>query len=75
MTDLNELKLDKWQGSSFEPERSRKGWTLAVVAVLLVALAAAGVLLYRRREQPAPAAVRSATEQAVAPAAPARASP
>jgi Protein of unknown function (DUF3014) len=71
MTDLNELKLEKWQGS-FEPEPRRKGRILAIVAVILVALGAGGYFLFWRRP-PAPSAdVRTATEQAVAPAAPAR---
>jgi len=71
MTDLRDLKLDKWQGS-FEPEPNRRGWLLAIAAVVLLALGAGGYFLVWRRAAPAPADVRTATEQAVAPAAPAR---
>jgi hypothetical protein len=71
MTDLNELKLDKWQGS-FEPEPRRKGKILAIVAVVLLALGAGAYFRFWRRTPPTPAEVRTATEQAVAPAAPAR---
>lgn len=71
MTDLNDLKLDKWQGS-LEPEPSRKGWIFAVVAVAVLALGAGGYFLMTRRAPPAPVEVRTATEQAVAPAAPVR---
>ena len=71
MTDLNELRLDKWQGS-FEPEPRRKGWILAIVAVVLLAIGAGVYFLVWRRTPPAPADVRTATEQAVAPAAPSR---
>ncbi len=71
MTDLNDLKLDKWQ-ASLEPEPTRKGWLLGVVAIVLLALGAGGYFLLWRRPPPAPADVRTATEQAVAPAAPAR---
>jgi Protein of unknown function (DUF3014) len=71
MTDLNDLKLDKWQGS-FESEPSRRGWLVGIVGVVLLALAAGAYFLLWRRAPPAPADVRTATEQAVAPAAPAR---
>ena len=72
MTDLNDLKLDKWQGS-FEPEPRRKGWIRAIAAVVLLAAGGSGVYyLYSKRVQPAPADVRTATDQAVAPAAPVR---
>jgi hypothetical protein len=71
MTDLNDLKLDKWQGS-LEPEPRRKGWIFAVVALAVFALGAGGYFLMSRRAPPAPVEVRAATEQAVAPAAPVR---
>ncbi len=71
MTDLNDLKLDKWQGS-LEPEPSRKGRIVAIVALALLTLGAGGYFLWWPRALPAPANVRSATEQAVAPAAPVR---
>jgi hypothetical protein len=71
MTDLNDLKLDKWQGS-FESEPRRRGWLFGIVVVVLLALGAGGYFLVWRRPPPTPADVRTATEQAVAPAAPAR---
>lgn len=71
MTDLNDLKLDKWQGS-LEPERTRKGGIYAIVALAVLALGAGGYFFMRTRTLPAPADVRSATDQAVAPAAPVR---
>lgn len=72
MTDLNDLKLDKWQGS-LEPEPRRKGWILAIVAAVLLAVGGSGFLyFYWKRAPPAPADVRTATEQAIAPTAPAR---
>jgi hypothetical protein len=71
MTDLNDLKLDKWQGS-LEPEPRRKGWVLAIIAAVLLAGGAGFYYFYWRRVQPAPADVRTATEQAVAPAATAK---
>ena len=72
MTDLNELKLDKWQGS-FEPEPRRKGRIIAIAAVvLLLAIGAGFYFLVWRKTPPAPVEVRTATEQAVAPTAPSR---
>ncbi len=71
MTDLNELELDKWQGS-FEPEPRRKGWILAIVAIVLLALGAGSYFRFWRRTPQTPADVRTATEQAVAPAPPTR---
>ena len=43
MTDLNDLKLDKWQGS-FEPQPRSRGWLVAVSAFVLVGLAAGATL-------------------------------
>jgi hypothetical protein len=71
MTDLNELKLDKWQGS-FEPEPRRKGRILAILAILLLAVGAGVYFLFWRRTPPPSTDARTATEQAVAPAAPPR---
>ena len=71
MTDLNDLKLDKWQGS-FEPEPSRRGWLSRGGLVVLLAIGAAVYFLAWRKTPTAPADVRAATEQAVAPAAPTR---
>ena len=50
----------------------RKGRILAIVAVVLLALGAGVYFLVWRRTSPAPADVRTATEQAVAPTAPTR---
>ena len=72
MTDLNDLKLDKWQQGSFEPEPSRRGWLIAGGLVVLVAIGIAVYFLAWRKTPTVPADVRAATEQAVAPAAPAR---
>jgi hypothetical protein len=71
MTDLNDLRLDKWQGS-LEPEPNRKGWIYAIVALAVLALGGGGYYFMRTRTTPAPADLRSATDQAVAPAAAAR---
>jgi len=68
MTDLNDLKLDKWQGS-FEPEPRRRSWLGALAVLLAVGLGAAGYYYYRRAPAPPATDVRSATDQAVAPAA------
>jgi hypothetical protein len=69
MTDLNDLKLDKWQGS-LEPEPQRRTWAIAVAVLVILAVAAASYFYYGRRT-PAPAPeTRTATEQAVAPPAP-----
>jgi hypothetical protein len=65
MTDLNDLKLDKWQGST-EPEPARRSWVLPLVALALVGLAAAGYYFYQQRAAAPPADVRAATDQAVA---------
>lgn len=66
MTDLNDLKLDKWQGS-FEPEPRSRSWLIAVL-LLAIGLAGAGYYYYSRRSAPQATEVRNATEQAVAPA-------
>ena len=50
----------------------RKGWIYAIVALAVLALGAGGYYFMRTRTVPAPADVRSATDQAVAPAAPVR---
>jgi hypothetical protein len=71
MTDLSDLKLDKWQ-ESLGPEPRRKRWIFAIVAVVLLSLGAGVYFLVWRRTPPVPADVRTATEQAVAPAAPPR---
>ena len=71
MPDLNDLKLDKWQGS-FEPEPARRGWIAPVAVLLLVVLGGGGYYFYRRQKPQPAAEVRTATEQAVAPTAPAR---
>jgi len=68
MTDLNDPKLDKWQGS-FEPEPRRRSWLGALAVLLAVGLGAAGYYYYRRAPAPPATDVRSATDQAVAPAA------
>jgi hypothetical protein len=67
MTDLNDLKLDKWQGS-LEPEPRNRGWLIAVGLLLAIGLAGAGYYYYSRRSAPPATEVRNATEQAVAPA-------
>lgn len=67
MTDLNDLKLDKWQGS-LEPEPRNRGWLIAVGILLAIGLAGAGYYYYSRRSAPPATEVRNATEQAVAPA-------
>jgi hypothetical protein len=64
MTELNDLKLDKWH-VPVEPERSHTWYRVAVVVVVLLGLGAAGYFLLWRRGQPAPADVRVHTEQAV----------
>jgi hypothetical protein len=70
MSNLDDLKLDKWQGS-FSPEPSRTGWRIAIVVIILVGLAVSAYFLWWRRVQSAPKEVRMQTEQAVAqPAAP-----
>jgi hypothetical protein len=65
MTDLSDLKLDKWQ-SPGEPERSRVGIWIALVIVILGALGAAAYFWLGRTAQPESANVRAQTEQAVA---------
>jgi hypothetical protein len=69
MPDFDNLKLDKWQ-TSYEPERSRSGWRVVAIIVVLLALGAAAYFLLWRRSQAKPDDVRVQTEQAVpAPAA------
>ncbi len=65
MTNLSELKLDKWQAPG-EPEPSRVGIRVAIVVVILGALAAAGYYWLGRKSQPETAGVRAHTEQPVA---------
>jgi hypothetical protein len=67
MTDFNDLKLDKWEGST-PPEPGGRRWLPVIVGVALVAAVAAAYFFWWRRPPPAPADVRGATEQAVAPA-------
>jgi DUF3014 family protein len=69
MTDLDNVHLEKWQ-DSFEPE-PRRGWRLAIAALVVIALVAGGYAWWYYRPKAAPADVRALTEQAVAPAAPA----
>jgi hypothetical protein len=66
MTDFNDLKLDKWQGS-LEPQPNPRRWLPLILAIVLLALAGGGYFFWRR-SRPAPAEVRTATEQAVSPA-------
>jgi hypothetical protein len=66
MSDLDNLQLDKWQGS-LEPERSATGWRIAIVIAVLVAVGIAGYFLLWRRSQRPPDDVRAQTDQAVAP--------
>jgi Protein of unknown function (DUF3014) len=67
---LDDVQLDKWQGS-FSPEPSRTGWRIAIVVIALAALAVSAYFLWWRRAQPPAKDVRMQTEQTVAqPAAP-----
>ena len=68
MTDLNDLKLDKWEGS-LEPEPRKRGILVAILVLLAIGIAAAGYYYYSRRSAPPAQEVRSATEQTVPPAA------
>jgi hypothetical protein len=75
MPDLNDIELNRWQGSqgSLEPAPARRGWLWAIAAVALLAVAAAVYYYWQRQApQPTPANVTTATEQAVAPAASSR---
>lgn len=65
MTDLSDLKLDKWQ-SPVGPEQSRVGLRIALVVVVLSAIGGGGYYWLRHRAQPASNDVRAHTEQAVA---------
>ena len=65
MTDLSDLKLDKWP-SPVEPEQRRVGLRIALVVVVLSALGGGGYYWLRHRAQPAPTDVRAHTEQPVA---------
>jgi len=65
MTNLSDLKLDKWEAPG-EPEPGRTGIRIAIVLVILAALAAGGYYWLGRRTQPEPAGVRAHTEQPVA---------
>ena len=66
MTDLSDLKLDKWQTPA-EPEPRRLGIRLAVVVLILGALGAAAYYFWvGRNARPEPAGVRAHTEQPVA---------
>jgi hypothetical protein len=68
MSDLSDLKLDKWQGSSFEPEPARARWLIPLILLVLLALGVGGYFfLWRRTAAPA-TPVRVHTEEPVAPA-------
>jgi Protein of unknown function (DUF3014) len=68
MADLGDLKLDKWRGSSFEPDHSRPWWRIPLILLVLAALGVSGYfLLYRRVWSPSTPA-RVHTEQSVDPA-------
>jgi hypothetical protein len=70
MTNLNDLNLDKWQGS-FSPEPSRTGWRIAISVFVVAGLAVSAYFFWWRRAQPPAKDVRIQTEQTVAqPAAP-----
>jgi hypothetical protein len=69
MTDLDDLRLDKWSDST-EPERARTSWRFAILALLLGAATVGGYAWWYYRMRADPAEVRALTEQAVAPAAP-----
>jgi Protein of unknown function (DUF3014) len=70
MTNLDDLKLDKWQGS-FSPEPSRTGWRIAIVVFVLAGVALSAYFFWWRRAQPPAKDVRMQTEQTVPqPAAP-----
>jgi hypothetical protein len=69
MSDLSDLKLDKWQQTP-DFDGGRTGRRVAIILVVLIALGGFGYWLFSRRTQPAPADVRVHTEQAVAPSAP-----
>jgi hypothetical protein len=69
MTELGDFKLDK--GDEFDDHgRSRFGWRVAIIVVVLLALGISGYFLLWRKRAPAASDVRVSTEQAVAPAAP-----
>jgi hypothetical protein len=69
MTELGDFKLDKWD--EFDDHgRSRFGWRVAIVIVVLAALGISGYFLLWRKRAPAGPEMRASTEQAVAPAAP-----
>ena len=70
MTDLDDLRLDKWS-ESMEPESGRTSWRFALIALLLGAVSVGAYAWWHYRARPAPAEVRALTEQAVAPATPA----
>ena len=69
MSDLSDLKLDKWQQTPRLHDDSHTGRRIAIGVVVLIALGGLGYWLYSRRAQPTPADVRVHTEQAVAPSA------
>jgi hypothetical protein len=64
VADFDDFKLDKWE-TSFQPERSRYGWRVLAIIVVLLGLSAAGYFLLWRRAEPKPTDVRVHTDQAV----------
>jgi hypothetical protein len=64
MTELDDLRLDKWQ-APVEPEPGRSPWRFVVALGVLAGLVAAAYFLLWRRAEPPPQEARAQTEQAV----------